>query len=72
MIRTFTQHDLIRFLYRETTAEESRDIERMIQIDPSLQQEFKLLAETVAALDEAMLTPSFIHSAENEAGRIEA
>lgn len=72
MIRTFTQHDLIRFLYRETTAEESRDIERMIHVDPSLQRELKLLAETISALDDALLSPSFIHSAENETGRIEA
>ena len=72
MIRTFTQHDLIRFLYRETTAEESRDIERMIHVDPSLQHELKLLAETISVLDDALLSPSFIHSAENEAGRIEA
>ncbi|MFZ9503729.1 MAG: hypothetical protein ACO263_04060 [Cyclobacteriaceae bacterium] len=44
----------------------------MIHVDPSLQRELKLLAETISALDDALLSPSFIHSAENEAGRIEA
>jgi len=72
MIRTFTQHDLIRFLYRETTAEESRDIERLIAADPDLQKELKLLGETLAALDNAMLSPAMIHSARNESGKIEA
>lgn len=72
MIRTFTQNDLIRFLYRETTAEESREIERLIAADTNLQKELKLLAETLAMLDRAMLTPSLIHSARNESGRIEA
>jgi hypothetical protein len=44
----------------------------LIAADPDLQKELKLLGETLAALDNAMLSPAMIHSARNESGKIEA
>lgn len=58
MIQTFTQNDLIRFLYHETSEEETREIERAISYDPELAlqlEEFKVVARE---LNENQMEPS--------------
>lgn len=70
MIRTFTQNDLIRFIYLETTAEEHREIEQTIATDPLLKEEYDALRDTTEALDNALITPSLFRPSTDEAGKI--
>jgi hypothetical protein len=58
MIKTFTQDDLIRFLYHETTEEETREINKALLSDSELRQAYRDLCETKSALDRAQLEPS--------------
>jgi hypothetical protein len=58
MIKTFTQDDLIRFLYHETTEEETREINKALLSDFELRQAYRDLCETKSALDRAQLEPS--------------
>jgi len=57
MTRTFTQNDLIRYIYDETSHEESIKIQQALLIDGGLHEEFKSLRTTVAMLDE-LIEPS--------------
>ncbi len=58
MIQTFTQLDLIRFIYNETTNEQQRNIELALLCDNELMEEFKSLKSTVNALTEVSYSPS--------------
>ena len=58
MIQTFTQPDLIRFIYNETTTEQHREIELALLCDNELMEEYKSLKSTVGALGELSYTPS--------------
>ncbi len=58
MIQTFTQLDLIRFIYNETTTEQNRDIELALLCNNELMEEYKSLKSTVATLSEVSYTPS--------------
>ena len=58
MIKTFTLDDLIRFLYHETSEEESREINRALLCDSELQALFNELKTTIKQLDDAQLEPS--------------
>jgi hypothetical protein len=59
MSQTFTQNDLVRLLYNEVSPEERAEIERLLQRDPALLEEYKMLQEGVQKLDEEpMLNPS--------------
>lgn len=58
MIQTFTQLDLIRFIYNETTTEQHRNIELALLCNNELMEEYKALKLTVTALTEVSYTPS--------------
>ena len=58
MIKTFTQTDLIRYLYRETTEEETSKIDRALLRDGNLRALFNEVSAALKDLDEAVLQPS--------------
>lgn len=58
MIKTFTQTDLIRYLYRETTEEEKSQIDRALKRDGNLKALFNEVRAALKDLDEAALHPS--------------
>ena len=58
MIKTFTQNDLIRFLYHETSEEETKEINKALLCDSLLQSQYKELNESKRALDASNLQPS--------------
>ena len=58
MTKTFTQNDLIRFIYQETTEEEAREINRVLSFDRDLQLIYRELLLTKKTMDEAQLEPS--------------
>jgi hypothetical protein len=58
MIKTFTQTDLIRYLYHETTEEESREIEAALLCDATLRSQYLELQGVLSDLDAAQLEPS--------------
>ncbi len=58
MIQTFTQLDLIRFIYNETTNEQHRNIELALLCDNELMEEYKSLKSTVNSLHKVSYTPS--------------
>ncbi len=58
MIQTFTQLDLIRFIYNETTAEQHRTIELALLCDNELMEEYKSLKLTADELTKLSYKPS--------------
>ena len=58
MITTFTQNDLIRFLYHETTEEENGEIKRALQFDSELSLQFEELQLVAKKLNDSLLEPS--------------
>jgi len=60
MIKTFTQNDLIRFLYHETSEQEEREINKALICDSELQEQYKELIATKNQLDIARMEPSAI------------
>jgi len=58
MTKTFTQHDLMKRLYHETSAEETREIDKALLCDSQLQQQYREMAATKKELDAAKLEPS--------------
>ncbi len=58
MIQTFTQLDLIRFIYNETTTEQNREIELALLCNNELMEAYKALKSTLNALNEVSYTPS--------------
>jgi hypothetical protein len=58
MIKTFTQNDLIRFLYHETSEHETREINKALLCDSELQAQYKELNAMRRELDSARLEPS--------------
>ena len=56
MTKTFTQNDLIRYIYNETTQQESVEIQQAILCNDQLHEEHKQLSSMVAMLDELMET----------------
>ena len=58
MIKTFTQDDLIRFLYHETSEEENLELNRALKQDAELALQFNELQATIKKLDETLLEPS--------------
>jgi len=58
MITTFTPHDLIRFIYNETTNEQHRAIELALLCDNELSEEYKMLQSTIGALKKVCFEPS--------------
>lgn len=58
MEKTFTQQDLIRFLYKETTISESRDIEQVIEEDWVAREEYEEIKSAAASLPKVEFSPS--------------
>jgi hypothetical protein len=58
MIKTFTPNDLIRFLYHETSEEESREISKALECDAELQLQFTDLQDLSHRLTDAEESPS--------------
>ena len=58
MIKTFTQNDLIRFLYHETSEEETKEINKALLCDSNLQAQYKELNDAYKQVDQAKLEPS--------------
>ena len=58
MIKTFTQDDLIRFLYHETSEEENVELGRALKQDAELALQYKELQGTIKRLDDSMAEPS--------------
>ena len=58
MIKTFTQTDLIRYLYLEITEAERNEIDRALLRDNNLRVMFNEMCAMRKELDEAALQPS--------------
>ena len=58
MIKTFTQDDLIRYIYRETTTEETIQIKTALNFDESLSECYHELSKTVELLKRVSFKPS--------------
>ena len=58
MIKTFTQIDLIRYIYQETSETETREIERALLFDAGLEAAYKELCDLKKEMDENRLEPS--------------
>ena len=58
MTKTFTQNDLIRFLYHETSEKETKEINKALLCDSELQAQYKELNALLHELDSARLVPS--------------
>jgi hypothetical protein len=58
MIKTFTQNDLIRYLYHETTERETKEINKALLCDADLQKQYTELTTTKEHLNEATMVPS--------------
>ena len=58
MTKTFTQNDLIRYIYHETTEEEAQEISRVLSFDMELQLHYRELLLVKNNLDKTQLEPS--------------
>lgn len=58
MIKTITQHDVVRYLYNETNATENQMIEKDIICSDKTADEFYQLTDIKRTLEEGMYTPS--------------
>jgi hypothetical protein len=58
MTKTFTQDDVIRYLYNETSNEEKKAIEQALVCDNQLLEVFQELSAVVKQFDEAQIQPS--------------
>lgn len=58
MTKTFTQNDLIRYIYNETTENEKKEIEQELLLNNKLFEEYKDLAEVSMELDRFEMSPS--------------
>ncbi len=58
MIKTFTQNDLIRFLYHETSEQETKEINKALLCDSELQAQYNELNASKRMLDETHMQPS--------------
>jgi hypothetical protein len=58
MTKTFTQNDLIRFIYHETSEAEERALNKALICDSELQGQYKELVAVKSQLDKSQLEPS--------------
>jgi len=58
MIKTFTQNDLVRYIYKETSAEENSEIEIAMLFDEELADSYTEILTVVSDLDGALKSPS--------------
>ena len=58
MIKTFTQDDIVRYIYQETTKEENIEIEQAMLFDEALANEYAELSDVVSSLNGIQKDPS--------------
>lgn len=58
MIKTFTENDLVRFLYGELTNKEQEELEHALVTDDDLQCRLNDLQSVIKDLDQVALSPS--------------
>jgi len=58
MTKIFTQDDLIRFLYNETSTSESEEITYALERDATLRERMNSLKQTVGLLNDSCMSPS--------------
>lgn len=58
MIKTFTQDDVIRYVYHETSESETLEIEQALLCDAKLQEVYKEISGVINQLNEKMKVPS--------------
>jgi hypothetical protein len=58
MSQTFTQDDVLRYIYKETSTEETKEIKQALLIDEHLMDVYHQMSALVLQLDQAMLEPS--------------
>ena len=58
MEKTSTQHDLIRYAYNETNMKDADRIQRAIDGDPLLQEDFNEINDVLNTLDKGKVQPS--------------
>jgi len=58
MIKTFTQDDLVRYIYKETTIEENFEIEQALIFDEALADDYAAMKDVVKSLDAIQKEPS--------------
>ena len=58
MIKTFTQNDVVRYLYNETTAKEQIDLKQALLCDAELQATYKELSVIKNQLEQGLKEPS--------------
>ena len=67
MTKTFTQNDLIRYIYDETSNTEASEIQLALLCDDSLQEEYKSLNGVIIMLDELLgSSPSSVRSSRSK------
>ncbi len=58
MIKTFTENDLIRYVYDETSEVENLEIENVLLFDSTTQDDYSQLEELKSQLDTVEYAPS--------------
>lgn len=58
MTQTFTQNDIIRYIYKETSEEESLEIDNALLCNPTLLEMFLELDAAKVQLDGLIMVPS--------------
>jgi hypothetical protein len=58
MTKTFTQDDLLRYLYGETSQNENKVLEILIATDADFQEKYQQLKDVVRDLNNTTQTPS--------------
>ena len=58
MTKTFTQDDLIRYIYDEMSEDESSELRKALIVDSGLQEQLKELAAVKNHLDHSLKQPS--------------
>ena len=58
MIKTFTQNDLMRYLYHETTEKEEQEISKALLTDSELRELYASMLALKKEMDKAQLEPS--------------
>ncbi len=58
MNKSFTQNDLLRFYYNETDYGETKAVEKALENDFKLKQQYQTLCQTLDKIDQAYMEPS--------------
>ncbi|ABG60929.1 hypothetical protein [Cytophaga hutchinsonii] len=58
MIKTFTQNDVIRFVYDEVSTEERSQMEELLLVDTAFQKLYKSYTKTKGHIKKSTLEPS--------------